>query len=501
MNTLGSTLLHIDATARSARRATFACEPAAEYSATNAALRHLSHLLLFVVLGCTGAARAQAVLDRSLPDFAAPAMRDASVVVSISTTRQPQSAELGFLPDSFAVPVQLAEAPRDPWPRARRSDQERGLASGIVISSDGEVLTNAHAVADVDRVIVRLADGRQFVANVTGLDRTTDIALLKIEAHGLASASIGSTSRLTAGEWVFAIGSPFGLDNSVTAGVVSASPRFLPGSAVPLIQTDVAINPGSSGGPLLNLRGEVIGVNSMGFTISGGSMGVSFSVPIELALKIAQELRSSGSVSRGQLGAKIQEVTPELARSFGLQKTAGVLVLRVVRASPAERGGLRRGDIILGCGANTAASYVQIQQEVAQARPGQRLSVNVWRRGSVLRLDLIVAEALPDLPARPERVSANRHDPRLGLNLGELSSSRRDSLGLDAGIPVLEAHGAASRGGVLADDVIVAVADRLIHDLAEFDAALAAVPAERSLIPLLVLRGVSLAYITVELAH
>ena len=437
---------------------------------------------------------------RGAPDFITSIEREVSVVVSITTTPRAPHSDLGLLPDGAAMAVQRPGVAREPWAGAQRPEQERGgLASGFIIGSDGEILTNAHAVADVDRAIVRLADGRQFIGKVMGLDRTTDVALLKIEAHGLPVAAIGNSARLARGEWVVAIGSPFGLDRSATAGIVSASQRFLAGSAVPLIQTDVAINPGSSGGPLFNLRGEVVGINSMIFSRTGGYMGVSFAVPIDVAMKIADDLRSFGRVSRGQLGAKIQEVTPDLARSFGLRAASGALVLRVVPASPAERSGLRSGDIVMGVDSCTDAGYVQLQQEVAAARAGQKLTLNVWRRGSMLRVVLTVAEAPGDLPAPPERAATGR-DERLGLNLGELPAARRERLGLDGGLPVLEAHGVASHGGVQADDVIVAVGDRPVRNVAEFDAALAAVPTERP-VALLVLRDGILAYLAIDRGH
>jgi len=441
-----------------------------------------------------------AVTDgRVVPDFASPLAREASVVVSITTTRRAAQGELGFAPDSFAVPAQRPTASRDPWGWPRRAEQERNLASSIVIGSDGEILTNAHAVADVERAIVRLADGRQFTGKVIGIDKTTDVALLKIEAHGLPAAAIGSSASLVAGEWVVAIGSPFGLDNSATAGIVSAARRFLPGSAVPLIQSDVAINPGSSGGPLFNLRGEVVGINSMVFSLTGGYMGVSFSVPIDLAIRIADDLRSFGRVTRGQVGAKIQEVTPDLARSFGLPAARGALVLRVVRDSPAERGGLRSGDVVLGIDGNSDAGYMQVQQDVAAARPGQTLVLNVWRRGAMQHVVLTVGEAPADVPARTQ-VAPSRREERLGLNLGELPAARRDRLGFDGGVSVLEAHGAASLGGILADDLIVAIGDRPVRDVAAFDAALAAAPADRP-VALLILRAGTLAFVAVEQNH
>ena len=434
---------------------------------------------------------------RDSPDFASALLRETSVVVSITTTPRAAQANLGFSPDSFAVPAQRPTS-RDPWDRTRRTDQDRGLASGIVISADGEILTNAHAVADVERAVVRLADGRQFAGKVIGIDRTTDVALLKIEAHGLPTAAIGNSARVAAGEWVVAIGSPFGLDNSATAGIVSAAQRFLPGSAVPLIQSDVAINPGSSGGPLFNLRGEVIGINSMAFSLTGGYMGVSFSVPIDLAIRIAADLRSTGRVSRGQLGAKIQEVTPELARSFGLPAAHGALVLRVVRNSPAERSGLRSGDVVMGIDARVDSSYVQLQQDVAAARPGMLLALNVWRQGAMQRVALTVGEAPADMPARPK--GPDRQEGRLGLSLGEVPAARRERLGLDGGLSVLEARGAALQGGVQADDLIVAVGDCPVRDIAAFDAALAAAPGDRP-VALLVLRAGTLAYLAIEQGH
>jgi serine protease Do len=436
---------------------------------------------------------------RGLPDFASPLVRESSVVVSITTTRRAVQAELGFAPDSFAMPAQRPTASRDPWGGSRRPEQERGLASGIVIGSDGEILTNAHAVADVDRATVRLADGRQFTGKVVGIDKTTDVALLKIDARGLPAATIGSSARLVAGEWVVAIGSPFGLDNSATAGIVSAARRFLPGSAVPLIQSDVAINPGSSGGPLFNLRGEVVGINSMVFSVSGGYMGVSFSVPIDLAITIADDLRSYGRVTRGQVGAKIQEITPDLARAFGLPAAHGALVLRVVRDSAAERGGLRSGDVVLGIDGQRDAGYVQLQQDVAAARPGQTLPLNVWRRGTAQRVVLTVGEAPADMPAR-NQATPSRREERLGLSLGEVPAARRDRLGLDGAVSVLEAQGAASLGGILADDLIVAVGDRPVRDVAAFDAALAAAAADRP-VALLILRAGTLAFVAVEQNH
>ena len=459
--------------------------------------RRVWHAALVVAALLATPPMVAATQPRSLaeaPDFASPAAKAQASVVSITTIRHAASAGLDFLTDRSPLAKRVG-ALQDA-PEAHRAEIERCLASGLIVRSDGEILTNAHVVADADQVLVRLADGRQFEASVLGLDKTTDVALIRIEARDLPAATLGLGKHPATGEWVLAIGSPFGLERSVTAGIISAPQRFLPGTAVPLIQTDVAINPGSSGGPLLNVDGDVIGLNAMVFSLTGGYAGVSFAVPIELAMRVADELRASGHVSRGQLGAKIQELTPELAMSFGLREPKGALVLRVLPGSPAQHGGLRSGDILLGTGGSLSAGFVELQTDVAAARPGDRLVLNVWRHGTVQRIELVVGEAAIDPPARPQRAS-NRHDERLGLNLGEMPTDRLASLGLEGGVPVLESHGAAARGGVQADDVVVAVGDRAVGSVADFDIALASFPAGRP-VALLVLRNRVLAFMAID---
>ncbi|CAN5118057.1 DegQ family serine endoprotease [soil metagenome] len=461
-----------------------------------------SHLLAFVVslvvlpaLTPTATWAQDSSGERALPDMAGAVSREESVVVSITTTRQVQATPLGFDPDA-ALPSPNRPGAARPRSQAPRMEQDREIASGFVIGRDGEIITNAHVVAGAEDAKIRLQDGRVFRGRVVGLDKLTDVALVKIEAHDLPVASIGNSASLTSGEWVVAIGSPFGLDSSITAGVVSATSRILPGETVGLIQTDVAINPGSSGGPLFNLRGEVVGINSMVFSLTGGYMGVSFAVPIDVAMKIVNELRTAGRVSRGQIGAKIQPLTPELARSFGFPTTAGALVTRVARGSPAERGGLRGGDVLAGVGERTDASFEQLQQAVGAARPGQVLTLNVWRGNAIRRLPLTVEEAPADLPLRAAQASP-APDARFGLNLGELSAARREDLGVESGVPVLESHGAAWRAGIQSDDVIVAVGDRPVRSIAEFDLAISAAPAGRP-IALLILRGASMSYMAIE---
>ncbi len=370
----------------------------------------------------------------------------------------------------------------------------RDLGSGFIIGRDGEIVTNAHVVAGAQTILVRLEDGRQFAANPVGLDTRSDIALIRIDAHDLPVALTGDSDRLKPGEWVVAIGSPFGLDRSVTAGVVSVVSRTLPSEVVPLIQSDVAINPGSSGSPLFNMQGEVVGINSMIFSTSGGYMGVSFAVPIKVALRIVDELRMSGHVSRGHIGATVQELTPELAESFGLKPPQGALVVRVTRGGPADQAGFHQGDIILSLGDEGHASYAELRQALASARPAQRLKVNVWRKRKLLSLDLTVAEDRGDQPSQSPLPPA-ASEVRLGLNLGDHVVTRRP--GLESGLPVLEVHGAALEAGVQSDDVIVAVGDRRVQSLAEFDNALAEAPSDQP-VALLVLRDGVVGYLAVR---
>ena len=422
-----------------------------------------------------------------MPDFAPHVSREESIVVSIGTRR---TVRAGGRDDSGGFVLHEPRAAAAPGLVPRPPQLERDLASGFVISADGLIMTNAHVVSGIDEAVVRLADGRQFDARVIGLDSPTDVAVLKIAATGLPVAVIGRSDQLQVGEWVTAIGAPFGLEGSVTAGIVSARQRYLPGATggVALIQTDVAINPGSSGGPLFNLRGEVVGINSMVVSSSGGYMGVSVAVPIEVAMRVADALRSVGHVVRGQIGIKVQELTPDLARSFGLRQTQGALVTRVVHGGAAERAGLRSGDIVLGIDPRTDAGYAELQQQVAAAAPGSRLSLNVWRRGRVQTavVDVIETpgEALNGAPdATPVR------DERLGLVLGDPGTALRRALNLDAGLAVREVRGAAFRAGLQVDDVIVAVGDRPVGDLVAFDTALAAVPADQPVALLVARRG------------
>ena len=429
-----------------------------------------------------------------VPELAAAIARQFDVVVTIGVVKpQPDmltDEELDGL--GFSAQDLVGRGTRE-----RAHPLSGGVASGFIISSDGHIITNAHVVADVAVVTVRLRDGRPFKGRVVGLDKRSDVALLKIDASNLAVASIGNSADLVAGEWVFAMGSPLGLEGTVTAGIVSAPRRTLPGSGgIALIQTDVAVNPGSSGGPLFNQRGEVVGMNTMIFSLNGGFMGISLAVPIDVAIAVTGELRANGRVRRGELGAMIQELTPALAQSFGLTDGTGALVTRVVPRSAAEHAGLRSGDILLGIGDRSDATYDQLVQEVAGARAGTQLSVNVWRGGALRRVTIVAREAKPDLPAEP--IDHERRAPRLGLNLSELSDQRRRALGVDGGLSVTRARGPAARGGVVQFDIVVAVGAQPVRNLGEFDLALATHAPISKPVALLVLREGRFRYLAIQ---
>jgi serine protease Do len=427
------------------------------------------------------------------PELAAIVARQLDIVVTIGVAKPEPDAltdeeldGLGFSPQELAGGAA----------RARARPMSGNVASGFIISSDGHIVTNAHVVADVAAVNVRLRDGRPFTGRVIGLDKRSDVALLKIDASGLAVATIGNSAELVAGDWVFAVGSPLGLEGTVTAGIVSTARRTLPGSSgLALIQTDVAVNPGSSGGPLFNQRGEVIGMNTLIYSLNGGFMGISLAVPIDTAIAVANELRAHGRVRRGELGAMVQELTPELAKSFGFGDAGRALVTRVAARSAADRAGLRSGDILLGIDNRTDATYLELQKLVAGTRAGTLLRLSVWRSGALQRVTVVAREATADLPAEP--LDAERRVPRLGLQLSELSDQRRRALRIEGGLQVIRARGPSARGGVVPYDIVVAVGAQPVRNLGEFDLALAAQTAVHKPVALLVLRDGRFRYLAV----
>ena len=431
-------------------------------------------------------ARAQA---RALPDFTDLVEQVGPSVVNIRTSEKAKAAATGgadeqmlefFRRFGIPVPPNLPRAPRpDRGQPQPDEDQPRGVGSGFILTTDGFVMTNAHVVEGADEVIVTLPDRREFKAKIVGADKRSDVAVVKIEATGLPAVKIGDVSRLKVGEWVMAIGSPFGLENTVTAGIVSAKQRDT-GDYLPFIQTDVAINPGNSGGPLLNMRGEVIGINSQIYSRSGGFQGISFAIPIDEAARVADQLRTSGRVTRGRIGVQIEQVSKDVAESIGLGKPQGALVRGVESGAPAEKAGIEAGDIITKFDGKLIDKSSDLPRLVGNVKPGTRAVVTVFRRGALKELAVTVAEVEAEKPAR--RVSAPEAKPPvtgaaqvLGLAVSELTEAQKKELKIKGGVKVDTADGGAARAGLREGDVILAIANLEVISVKEFEAALAKV--------------------------
>ena len=350
----------------------------------------------------------------------------------------------------------------------------RGQGSGFIVSADGVVLTNAHVVKGADEVTVKLTDRREFRAKVLGADAQTDVAVLKIDAHDLPTVRLGSTGPLRVGDWVLAIGSPFGFENSVTAGVVSAKGRALPGdAAVPFIQTDVAVNPGNSGGPLFNARGEVVGINAQIYSRSGGYQGVSFAIPIEVASRVQQQILATGKVSHARLGVSVQEVNQTLADSFGLARPEGALVAQVQKGSPAEQAGLRSGDVIQSVDGKPIVASSDLPALVGQARPGQKLSMQVWRQGKSESLSATLGNAADKLQSAQADEQGAAGQGRLGLALRPLAPGEARQAGVASGLVVAQVSGPAARAGVQPGDMLLAVNGTPVRDVEQVKAGVA----------------------------
>jgi serine protease Do len=370
-----------------------------------------------------------------------------------------------------------------------------GQGSGFFISADGYILTNAHVVDDVDEVVVKLHDKREFRAKVMGADSRTDVALIKIEASNLPKVAIGDPNRLKVGEWVLAVGAPFGFENSVTAGIVSAVGRSLPQeNYVPFIQTDVAVNPGNSGGPLFNMKGEVVGVNSQIISRSGGYMGLSFAIPIDVAMDVAEQLKRHGKVSRGRLGVVIQEVTADLAQAFGLKKPEGALVAEVEPGSPADKAGVLPSDVIVRYGHRDIVSSIELPRMVGSTPPGTKTTLTVWRKGAQRELNVVVGE-MPDEPVA--RAEDGEPANKAGLVVSTLSVEQKRELRLDSGVKVDDAVGAAARAGIRPGDVIVSVNNQPVNSAAELSRQLN--DTSRSAVALLIKRGDGSLYVPLRL--
>jgi len=344
----------------------------------------------------------------------------------------------------------------------------RGAGSGFIVSSDGYILTNAHVVAQADEVTVKLTDRREFPAKVVGSDTRSDVAVIKIDATNLPVVSIGDDQALEVGEWVLAIGAPFGLENTATAGIVSGTSRTVSGeSPVPFIQTDVAVNPGNSGGPLFNLNGEVVGINSMIFSQSGGYMGISFAVPIDVAMDVRDQLIKTGHVVRGRIGVVAQEVDASLAKSFKLDRPRGALVSAVEKGGPADKGGVKPGDVILQVGSQPIEQSAELSNAIAATAPGSKTGITVWRAGKQRELTVKVEE-LEEPGVKSGKATQDRkeaEDAKLGLVVRPLTPQEKDQVETEGSIVVADVQGSAARAGIQPGDIILAVNDRSVKDI------------------------------------
>lgn len=466
-------------------------------------MRALTGILLAVI---SAAAFAQV---RDLPDFTELAERQGPAVVNVSTSQVVKGQRFGhpfpFDEDDPAFEMFRRYMPRQ-MPGMPREYKNQSLGSGFIVSADGYVLTNAHVVDGADEVQVKLTDKREFKAKVVGTDKRSDVALLKIEATGLPVVKLGDPDRLKVGEWVVAIGAPFGFDNSVTAGIVSAKGRSLPQeNYVPFIQTDVAINPGNSGGPLFNMRGEVVGMNSQIYSRSGGYMGVSFAIPIDVAMQVQAQLRSGGKVSRGRLGVAIQDVTRELADSFGLSKPQGALVASVEKDAPAAKGGIEAGDIILKFDGKPVAQSSDLPRMVGATKPGTRVPVQVWRKGTTRELSVPVGEMPDDKGVvQARRAGKGGEAPaanRLGLVLSELSAEQKKQADVSHGLAVEDVVNGGARTDLRPGDIILSLISKGVQTelktVDQFNALLAKFD-KSSTFTLLVLRGEAQTFITIR---
>ncbi|WP_420793811.1 DegQ family serine endoprotease [Pseudomonas fontis] len=459
------------------------------------------------MLGQVVSAQAEA-----LPDFTTLVEQASPAVVNISTKQKlpDRKYAAGQMPDLEGLPPGLREffernMPQNPRsPRGDRQREAQSLGSGFIISSDGYILTNNHVVADADEIIVRLSDRSELQAKLVGTDQRTDVALLKVEGKDLPIVKLGDSNKLKVGEWVLAIGSPFGFDHSVTKGIVSAKGRTLPNDTyVPFIQTDVAINPGNSGGPLFNMNGEVVGINSQIFTRSGGFMGLSFAIPIDVAMDVSNQLRKDGKVSRGWLGVVIQEVNKDLAESFGLDKPAGALVAQVLDDGPAAKGGLQVGDVILSMNGQPIIMSADLPHLVGNLKDGAKAKLDIIRNGKRQTLDVTIG-ALPD--EDPDvTTTANggveRSSNRLGVSVADLTAEQKKTLELKGGVVIKEVQdGPAALIGLRPGDVISHLNNQAISSAKEFTEIAKDLPKNRS-VSMRVLRQGRASFITFKLAE
>lgn len=455
----------------------------------------------------------QAVV-RGLPDFTELVEQVGPSVVNIRTLEKVRSGPSGANgPDEqmleffrrFGIPVPPGAGRGGPRQERGGGEEDRptGVGSGFILTQDGFIMTNAHVVDGADELLVTLPDKREFKARVVGADKRTDVAVVKIDALGLPAVRIGDINRLKVGEWVMAIGSPFGLDSTVTAGIVSAKQRDT-GDYLPFIQTDVAINPGNSGGPLINMRGEVIGINSQIYSRSGGFMGISFAIPIDEAMRVGDQLRASGKVTRGRIGVSIDQVSKEVAESLGLGEAKGALVRGVEADSPAGKAGVEAGDIIVRFDGKAIDKSVDLPRMVGNTKPGTRSTVTVFRRGQLKDLTVVVGEVEPEQRQASRRPAANEGKAvpsgatkQLGLTLSDLTDAQRSQLKLKGGVRVDSVDGSAARAGLRDGDVILALGNTEVGSVKDFEAVASKLEKGRA-VSLLVRRGEWAQYVVIR---
>ena len=441
----------------------------------------------------------------TIPDFADLVERASPAVVNIRTTekvvvQQAQGGIPGMPEDQaeffrrfFGVPIPgIPNGPKPAQPNpGKPQEADRGVGSGFIIESNGLILTNAHVVEGATTIYVTLTDKREFKAKLLGMDKRTDVAVVKIEARDLPKLPLGDSSRVRVGEWVLAIGSPFGLENTVTAGIVSAKSRDT-GDYLPFIQTDVAVNPGNSGGPLLNTAGQVIGINSQIFSRSGGYMGISFAIPIDEAMRVADQLRTNGKMTRGRIGVALGEMTKEVAESLGLGKPRGAYVRNVEPGGPAAAGGIEAGDVILSFNGREISKSTDLPRVVGETKPGTSVPVQVWRKGGTRDLTVTVTDTESTQAAnkKADAPAANGNSANtLGVVVGELSDAKKKDLNIKGGVEVTGlGDGPLAKAGIRPGDVIIRVADADITSVKQFEALVKGLDANKA-VPVFIRRA------------
>ncbi|MBI3284575.1 MAG: DegQ family serine endoprotease [Burkholderiales bacterium] len=437
-----------------------------------------------------------------LPDFTELVEKTSVAVVNIRTTEKVQLNQNApgmedeqmqeFFRRFFGVPMpkqQPAPKGRRQIPQQPEEEVPRGVGSGFIISQDGYVLTNRHVVDGASEVYVKLTDKREFKAKVIGADQRSDVAVLKIEGNKLPRLTIGDSEKIKAGEWVIAIGSPFDFENTVTAGIISSKARDT-GEYLPLIQTDVAVNPGNSGGPLINMRGEVVGINSQIYSRSGGYMGISFAIPIDEAMRVVEQLKSSGKVSRGRIGVVIGEVSKDVAEYIGLPKAQGALVTRVEPGAPAEKAGIQDGDVILKFNGVPVEKSTDLPRIVGTTKPGSKATISIWRKGAARELSINVAETEQDKVAQKAEKKGKKDQANnpLGIYTSDLTEAQRKELPGANGVAIEAVEGPAAAAGLRAGDIILTMNNIDVKDSKQFAAMLAKLDTKKAAV-LLVRRG------------